>query len=121
MGHDKRLAHIVLQTGQRTALRDWYLMVLDAHIVFENQMLSFLTFDDEHHRLAIAQLPVPTPRTSTTVGMAHSAYTFADDATACMQGPDYAANPFGPSFEPDVMLAAQRGGAAAVVTAVSGS
>ena len=35
MGADKRLAHIVLQTGQLTVLRDWYLKVLDAHVVFE--------------------------------------------------------------------------------------
>jgi catechol-2,3-dioxygenase len=160
MSHDKRLAHLVLQTGQRIALRDWYLAVLDAHVVFENEMLSFLTFDDEHHRLAIAQLPTHTPRTSTTVGLAHSAYTFtdlealltkyealeaagihphvpvqhgpttsiyyrdpdnnmvelqvdnmpADDATTYMGGPEFAADPFGPSFEPDVMLAALRAG-----------
>jgi len=38
-------------------VRDWYLKVPDAHAVFENEMLCFMTFDDEHHRLAIAQLP----------------------------------------------------------------
>jgi catechol-2,3-dioxygenase len=76
MGADKKLAHIVLQTGQLTALRDWYLEVLDAHVVFENDMLCFMTFDDEHHRLAIAQLPHFSPRTPATVGMHHSAYTF---------------------------------------------
>jgi len=76
VGADKRLAHIVLQTGQLAPLRDWYLKVLDAHVVFENEMLSFMTFDEEHHRLAIVQLPQPVPRTSMTVGLAHSAYTF---------------------------------------------
>src|SRR5690348_4900947 len=59
-------------------MRDWYLKVLDAHVVFENDFLSFMTFDEEHHRLAIAQLPQPAPRTSTTVGLSHSAYTFGD-------------------------------------------
>jgi len=59
MGADKRLAHIVLQTGRLAPLRDWYLKVLDAHVVFENEMLSFMTFDEEHHRLAIVQLPQP--------------------------------------------------------------
>ena len=71
-----KLAHIVLQTGQLPVLRDWYLKVLDAHVVFENDMLSFMTFDDEHHRLAMVQLPQPAARTSMTVGLAHSAYTF---------------------------------------------
>lgn len=76
MGANKKLAHIVLQTGQLVPLRDWYLQVLDAHVVFENDMLSFMTFDEEHHRLAIVQLPQAVPRTSMTVGLAHSAYTF---------------------------------------------
>lgn len=75
-GADKKLAHLVLQTGQLCVLRDWYLSVLDAHVVFENDMLSFMTFDEEHHRLALVQLPRPSPRTSMTVGLAHSAYTF---------------------------------------------
>ena len=160
MDKGKRLAHIVLQTGQLTVLRDWYLEVLDARVVFENEMLTFMTFDDEHHRLAIAQLPLHTPRTSMTVGLAHSAYTFtdleallskfeslkaagieahvpvqhgpttsiyyrdpdgnmvelqidnmaSDDATDFMRGPEFAVDPFGPSFEPDTMLAALRAG-----------
>jgi hypothetical protein len=46
--------------------------------VYENEFLSFLTFDEEHHRLAIAQLPAPEARTPMTVGLAHSAYTFSD-------------------------------------------
>ncbi|OBI76532.1 VOC family protein [Mycobacterium sp. E740] len=74
---NKRLAHLVLQTDQLPVLRDWYLSVLDAHVVFENDMLTFMTFDEEHHRLALVQLPDAAPRTSTTVGLAHSAYTFA--------------------------------------------
>jgi catechol 2,3-dioxygenase-like lactoylglutathione lyase family enzyme len=74
----KKLAHFVLQTTQLPVLRDWYLEVLDAHIVYENQALAFLTFDDEHHRLAIAQMPGLAPRTPTTVGLSHTAFTFDD-------------------------------------------
>jgi catechol-2,3-dioxygenase len=76
MEADMKLAHIVLQTGQLPVMRDWYLKVLDAHVVFENGVLSFMTFDDEHHRLAMVQLPQPAARTPTTVGLQHSAYTF---------------------------------------------
>jgi catechol 2,3-dioxygenase-like lactoylglutathione lyase family enzyme len=76
MNTDKKLAHFVLQTGQLPVLRDWYLKVLDAHVVYENQFLSLITFDEEHHRLGIAQLPQPAARTPMTVGLAHSAYTF---------------------------------------------
>ncbi len=59
MNTDKKLAHVVLQTGQLTAMRDWYLNVLDAHVVYENEFLSFMTFDEEHHRVGIVQLPEP--------------------------------------------------------------
>lgn len=76
MNTDKKLAHIVLQTGQLAALRDWYSQVLDARVVYESPFLTFLTFDEEHHRLGIVQLPQPVARTSMTVGLAHSAYTF---------------------------------------------
>src|SRR6478672_11933455 len=41
-----------------------------------NQFLSLMTFDEEHHRLGIVQLPQPDGRTPMTVGLAHSAYTF---------------------------------------------
>lgn len=78
VGAHKTLAHLVLQTTQLPMMRDWYLEVLDAHVVYENQMLVFMTFDDEHHRLAIAQMPGLAPRTPTTVGLSHSAYTFDD-------------------------------------------
>ena len=33
-----------------------------------------------------------------------------DDATGFMRGPEFAVDPFGPSFEPDTMLAALRAG-----------
>jgi len=72
----KKLSHIALRTNQLPVLRDWYLEVLDAHPVFENDMLAFITFDDEHHRIAMAQLPQLAAHTATTVGLGHSAYTF---------------------------------------------
>ena len=118
-GAHKRLAHLVLQTGQLTVMRNWYLEVLDAHVVFENDMLSFMTFDEEHHRLALVQLRRPAPRTSMTVGLARSAYTMVelqidnmapDEATQYLRGPEYGSDPLGPSFDPDAMLAALRGG-----------
>lgn len=72
-----KLAHIVLMTGQLPAMRDWYAQVLGAHVVYENPGLCFMTFDDEHHRIAFVAPPVPlTPRTPLTACMHHSAYTF---------------------------------------------
>ena len=76
MNAEKKLAHIVLQTTQLAALQDWYLKVLDAHIVYENEFIAFMTFDEEHHRLGIMQIPGLVERSPITVGMAHCAYTF---------------------------------------------
>lgn len=78
MAAKARLAHIVLMTRQMARLRDWYCSVLDAHVVHENPALCFITFDEEHHRLALVSPPgAPlVERTPLTVGMHHSAYTF---------------------------------------------
>jgi hypothetical protein len=74
MSTDKKLAHFVL--ADRPAARAEGLVPEspDAHVVYENQFLSLMTFDEEH-RLGIVQLPQPAARTPMTVGLAHSAYT----------------------------------------------
>ena len=78
MSAKARLAHIVLMTRQLPQMREWYSKVLGAHVVYENPVLCFLTFDEEHHRLALLSPPdAPmVDRTPLTVGMHHSAYTF---------------------------------------------
>ncbi|QHG85534.1 biphenyl 2,3-dioxygenase (plasmid) [Rhodococcus rhodochrous] len=78
-GSAPRLAHIVLQTNQLPVMREWYLKVLGARVAFENPAMCFLTFDEEHHRVALFGPPgggLPE-RTPVTVGLAHSAFTFA--------------------------------------------
>ena len=50
-------AHFVLRTSNRGPLRDWYLKVLNARKVFENDYISFITYDEEHHRVAFVQIP----------------------------------------------------------------
>lgn len=77
-----RLSHLVLQTAQLPAMRDWYLTVLGARVVYEASIGCFMTFDDEHHRIALAALPPEAvrERTPTTIGLSHSAFTFASMA-----------------------------------------
>ena len=86
MAAPPKLVHIVLMTNRLPEMRDWYASVLGAHVVYENPGLCFMTFDEEHHRLALVAPPVQlTERTPLTAGMHHSAYTFAslDDLLAC--------------------------------------
>jgi len=78
MAAKPKFAHVVYQTGQPAALRDWYCSVLDGHVVYENDALTFITFDDEHHRVALLHVPEPCERkTPSTAAMHHTAYTFA--------------------------------------------
>lgn len=76
-----KFAHAVLMTNRRDAMRDWYCAVLDAHVVFEDAMLCFITYDDEHHRLAFVSPPPGVTfaeRAPNSVGLMHTAYTFAN-------------------------------------------
>ena len=52
-----KFAHMVINTRQYEAMKRWYGDVLGMEIVVDNGMLCFLTFDDEHHRLALVNLP----------------------------------------------------------------
>jgi catechol 2,3-dioxygenase-like lactoylglutathione lyase family enzyme len=73
-----KFAHAVLRTNKFKQMVDWYKTVLLADIVFENQMLAFMTYDDEHHRLAIAAFPGIEDRAPRSAGLDHLAYTYAN-------------------------------------------
>jgi catechol-2,3-dioxygenase len=72
------LAHVVFRTNDLPRMREWYCMVLGAHPVFDNGRLAFLTYDEEHHRVAlIATGPYPVPG-EPQVGFYHCAFTHPD-------------------------------------------
>jgi catechol 2,3-dioxygenase-like lactoylglutathione lyase family enzyme len=82
-GESKRIvpakfAHAVLRTNKFKQMVDWYKTVLMANVVFENEMLAFMTYDDEHHRLAIAAFPGITDRDPRGAGLDHLAYTYSN-------------------------------------------
>src|ERR1700677_1013511 len=79
MSATPKFAHVVFQTSQPAQMRDWYCTVLDGHVVYEDKALTFITFDDEHHRVALLSPPAGLRRkTPDTACMHHVAYTFAD-------------------------------------------
>lgn len=73
-----KLAHVVYRTRQLDVMLQWYADVFGARIVYRNPALAFLTFDDEHHRLAFADLSVIAPdgedAAQAPVGVDHVAY-----------------------------------------------
>jgi catechol-2,3-dioxygenase len=158
-----KFAHVVFRTSQKKAMTDWYCALLDGRVVYSDDGLTFITFDEEHHRVALIHPPDgETERMGqNTAAMHHTAYTFdslgdllerfehlrdegllpavciahgvttsmyykdpdgnfaemqidrfelPDDATAYMNGPEYAADSVGPQFDPQKLLEAYRGG-----------
>lgn len=73
-----KFAHAVLATKQFKPMVEWYCTVLSAEVVHENAMLAFLTYDDEHHRIAIAAIPGLADKARHSVGLDHLAYTYAN-------------------------------------------
>ena len=73
-----KFAHAVLRTNKFKQMVDWYKTVLLADIVFETEMLAFMTYDEEHHRLAIAAFPGIEDRAPRSAGLDHLAYTYAN-------------------------------------------
>jgi catechol-2,3-dioxygenase len=73
-----RLAHVVLRTTRFAEMVAWYRTVLAAEIAHADDMLAFLTYDDEHHRIAIATLPGLEERSPAAAGTDHIAFTHAD-------------------------------------------
>ena len=72
-----KLAHVVLQTTNVARLRDWWATVLDAEVIWQNDGLCFLSYDDEHHRIAIAAPPgVAGPVDKSIAGLHHVAFTY---------------------------------------------
>ncbi|KAG8161808.1 hypothetical protein KVR01_008795 [Diaporthe batatas] len=70
------LVHVVLQTSQYEPMVAFYKEFLGAHATYENEYLAFLTYDEEHHRVAIAHLPTAKPKDPTAAGLAHMAFAF---------------------------------------------
>ena len=53
-----KLAHLVLRTNNLEVMRDFYLQFLGAEIAFEvPNVLSFMRYDEEHHRLGLIHVP----------------------------------------------------------------
>lgn len=75
-----KLAHCVLKTYDVERMRNWYCLALDARVVSEQlPHASFITYDEEHHRLAFALIPgEPSERVWKGPGLVHIAFTFAD-------------------------------------------
>ncbi|KAI0106883.1 Glyoxalase/Bleomycin resistance protein/Dihydroxybiphenyl dioxygenase [Daldinia grandis] len=82
------LAHVVLRTGRFKPVVEFYKVFLGARVVSENESLAFLTYDSEHHRVAIVSIPGLGDKIRLSAGLDHMAFTFKtlnDLTTAYLQ------------------------------------
>ena len=77
-----KFAHVVYRTRRFEQMLQWYATVFGARIQYQNPGLAFLTYDDEHHRFAFANMSLFQPDGTETdrngvIGVDHVAYTYA--------------------------------------------
>src|SRR4051812_7586534 len=72
----KHLAHVVLKTPDLKLMSTFYKTFLGAHASWENEQLAFLTYDHEHHRIALIETPGVTPKDHKSAGLDHIAFTY---------------------------------------------
>src|SRR6476620_11979868 len=82
MAKPTKLAHVVHMTRRFNEMLAWYKVVFEAKVQYQNPAFAFLTYDDEHHRFALANMSVLTPDSLDTdaiakVGVNHVGYTFS--------------------------------------------
>ncbi|OAL20118.1 hypothetical protein AYO20_11555 [Fonsecaea nubica] len=70
------LVHVVLRTNKYKTMVQYYKDFLGAHASYENDTLSFLRYDDEHHRIAIINTPDAPDKAPGSIGMDHIAFAF---------------------------------------------
>jgi catechol-2,3-dioxygenase len=75
------LAHVVLKTANLKRMTDFYTTFLGGNVTHSNAMLAFITYDDEHHRIALIGIPSTSPKVRGSCGLDHIAFTFPDLTT----------------------------------------
>ncbi len=76
MPSPEKLAHVVLRTGRVQEMTDWYVQLLDGEVAFATPAIAFMTYDDEHHRLAFVATGASEPPEDRHTGLHHIAFTF---------------------------------------------
>lgn len=71
-----KLAHVVLRSPRYDEVIEWYRTVLEAEVMVRTPGVSFLTYDEEHHRVAVINAPGIADADPTTGGVDHIAFTY---------------------------------------------
>ena len=73
------LAHVVFQTNRIAEMCAWWRRLLAAKPMFSSDAIEFITFDDEHHRIAILRRDTVEEKTkgAAQAGVHHIAFSYA--------------------------------------------
>lgn len=76
-----KFAHVVYRTRRFDEMMNWYKSVFDATVQHVDPVLGFVTYDDEHHRMAFVNLSIVQPEGKESdrrgvIGVDHVAYTY---------------------------------------------
>lgn len=70
------LAHVALRTSNLQPMVDFYLTFLGGSVSFGNDNASFITYDEEHHRIALLRFPDMGPKPRSSKGCDHLAFSY---------------------------------------------
>ena len=71
-----KFAHVVLKTRKYQEMVSWWCDFLEGRVRHGDDFISFISYDDEHHRLAIAAIPGLEDPNPKSAGVEHFAFTF---------------------------------------------
>ncbi|MCJ1328470.1 hypothetical protein MMC10_005147 [Thelotrema lepadinum] len=72
-----KLAHVVFRTSNLKTMRTFYENFLGATTSFDDGTVAFMSYDDEHHRVAFLNLPDMGEQHRKNSGFEHVAFTFS--------------------------------------------
>ena len=71
-----KLAHVVLRTNNLERMKRFYCQFLGGNIIHENEHIAFISYDEEHHRIALLAIPSLKDKDYDCCGLEHVAFTF---------------------------------------------
>lgn len=74
----RAFVHAVLRTSPESfpSMTGFYKKFLAATPAYENDFISFLRYDEEHHRIAVVAIPHTAPKNPKACGLDHLAFAF---------------------------------------------
>jgi catechol-2,3-dioxygenase len=69
-------AHAAIKTAKYEETIAWFKSVFNMEVMFKSSLACFLTYDEDHHRIAILHLPHLKELPSDCVGVDHLSFTY---------------------------------------------